>query len=147
MANPTPYTATPIYLTPAPLAASDLSSKQGYAVTLDSSGDAIVQTTVGGIVLGILQNKPTTGTVALVVTGGVVPMIAGATIAINDLIKVDSAGKAGVAVLATVDTTAPSATDAVVGSYVLGRALSAAASGEQFNLLIEKMGAVPTTAA
>ena len=144
----TPYTATPIYLSPAPLAASDLSTKQGYAVTLDGSGNAVVQTTAGGNVLGILQNKPTANTNALIVTGGVVPMIAGTTIAINDLIKCDSAGKAGVAVAATVDTSAaPSATKPVVGSYVIGRALSAASSGEWFNLLIEKMGAVPTTAA
>ena len=144
----TPYTANPIYLSPAPLAASDLSTKQGYAVTLDASGNAIVQTTVGGNVLGILQNKPTSLTNALIVTGGVVPMIAGTTIAINDPIKVDSAGKGAVAVLATVDTSGtPSATKPVVSSYVIGRALSAAASGEWFNLLVEKMGAVPTTAA
>jgi hypothetical protein len=144
----TPYTANPIYLSPAPLAASDLSTKQGYAVTLDSSGNAIVQTTTGGNVLGILQNKPTTSTNALIVTGGVVPMVAGGTVAINDLIKCDSNGKGVAAQAAYVNTSdAGSAQDPVVGSYVIGRALSAASSGEQFNLLIEKMGAVPTTAA
>lgn len=144
----TPYTATPIYLSPAPLAASDLSTKQGYAVTLDSSGNAIVQTTAGGNVLGILQNKPTASTNALIVTGGVVPMIAGGTVAINDLIKCDTSGKGVAAQTAYVNTNdAPAAQDPVVGSFVLGRALSAASSGETFNLLIEKVGAVPTTAA
>jgi len=130
-------------------AAADLSTKQYYAVKLDSNGRVAVAG-AGEPAIGILQNKPTAlGRAAQVRVDGVSYWVAGGAIAVASRVAADSDGKAKVAVASSVDTQAGAAADPVVGSYVLGRFLGtvAGASGDWAPVLITHEGAVPTTAA
>lgn len=97
---------------------ADLSAKQHFLMKM-SAEDTVDVAGAGGKVIGILLNAPAAaGRGAAVLTDGQGMVVAGGTIAVDDYIKADSAGK-GVA-----------ATSA--GNEVCGRALSAAASGEEF---------------
>lgn len=129
------------------LAYTDLSAKQYYLVKATSNGIELCGT-AGEQVSGVLLNKPIASEPAKVAYAGVVPCVAGGTVAVGDRIKTDTAGKGVAAQAAYVNTSdGGAAQDPVVGSNVIGIALSAAASGEQFNLQIAPMGAIPTTAA
>lgn len=128
------------------VAAADLSTKQHFAVKIVSGGINLAG--AGEAAIGILQNDPTSGQSAEVMVSGVSYAVAGGTVAKGDLIAADSAGKLVVATKATVNTSdAGGAADPVVGSHVLGIALSAAAANEKFALQLLHLGAVPTTAA
>lgn len=62
-------------------AAGDLSTKQYYAVDVDSNGRVAVQTSAGGRVTGILQNKPSAiDQAAEVAVSGIIKGIASAAI-------------------------------------------------------------------
>lgn len=127
--------------------AADLSTKQYYFVKM-SSGNVALNDTAGGPCLGILRNKPGSGVAAEVVYGGIVPCVAGGSVTAGNRIKSDADGKGVAASAAVVNTNdGGSTTDPVIGSNVMGIALSDAASGEQFNLLVLPGGAIPTTAA
>lgn len=104
-------------------AAADLSSYQGCFVTVDSSSNAALASTGGQMAIGVLDNKPDAlGRAATVVVGGVVQCLAGATVA------------AGAKIMTEV-TTCRGIT-ATSGNHVLGIALTGAADGEFFSLLL-----------
>jgi hypothetical protein len=128
------------------LAGADLSAKQYYATKLNSSG-AVVLAEAGQHCVGILQNKPESGQVASVGFSGVSKAIAGGNIDPGMYVAANADGKLVNAAEAIVDTQAGSATDPVIGSNVLGIALSSAVSGDIFAVLLTHSGAVPTTAA
>lgn len=100
-------------------AAADLSSSQYFIVKQDSNGDVVLAAAATDKLLGVLENKPTSGgnaSVRLVNSAGTAKVKAGGTIAIGDLITADSAGKA----VAT--TTA--------ADNLLGRAIKGGAANE-----------------
>lgn len=101
---------------------TDLSTKQFYAVDMNSSGNMVVAG-AGDTFVGILTNKPTAaGRACSIAISGQVPMVAGGAIAIGAPVKIDSAG---------LGVTASS------GDKAIGRATSAGATGAQFELLID----------
>lgn len=74
-------------------AASDLSTKQYYAVKLNSSGQ-ILLCGDDQLAYGILQDKPSAaGRVGRVAVGGVSRCVFGGTVSAGDSVGVDSAGK------------------------------------------------------
>ncbi|NIU03771.1 MAG: DUF2190 family protein [Gammaproteobacteria bacterium] len=108
-------------------AGSDLSSNQYYLVKR-SGGNLAVCSTAGERPLGVLQDDPSaSGRAGLVRTAGLTKVEAGGTIAQDDLLTVDSSGKA---VKAT--TTG--------GGYVWGVANEAGSSGEIISALIGMQG-------
>jgi len=73
----------------------DLSTKQYHVVKINSSGEALVCTTIVDIALGILQNKPdAAGLPALIAVSGISNVKLGGTLAVGDLVGVDGSGKA-----------------------------------------------------
>ncbi len=123
-------------------AGEDLSSYQFCFVKLDTDGTVIHCDTVGEDAIGVLQNDPEEGEGATVMTEGISKVLAGDVVALNALIKVEVTTGRGI----TADKGTVSASN-VVGSFVQGKALSAAGDGEIFSMLITKMGVAPTTAA
>jgi hypothetical protein len=105
----------PVGVNPAMLAGADLSSSQFLGVTL-SSGKAVVQTSQGGAIIGVLQNNPKANLPCAIMFAGITKMVAGAALATpGTAVMVDTAGKA----------------IAQTGSNVtIGRTLTAANSGE-----------------
>ena len=97
---------------------ADLSTKQYYAVTVNSSGNAAVAGAASPLPY-ILGNKPTSGQAAEVMYSGVVPVIAGGTVAAGASVKTDSNGKA---------------VTASAGNAAIGVAISGGASGELINV-------------
>lgn len=76
------------------LANADLSAVQFTGVALDNTGKGGAPS-AGASILGILQNKPTSGQEASVMLDGVSKMLVGsATVTAGDKVMVDSAGKA-----------------------------------------------------
>lgn len=132
------------------LADADYSTKQFYGMDVeDTTGNAKLVAAAGARAIGILLDKPSAaGEACRVAIAGRVPCVAGGTVTAGMLIKFDANGK-GVEASAAVTNTSDggSATDALIGSFVIGRALTSAASGERFSLLIQPLGAIPTTAA
>ena len=103
-------------------AAADLSAQQFKAVTVNSSGQAAVANATA-LVTGILQNKPTAaGQAATVCYAGVSKVVAGGSITAGARVTADANGNAIAA------TTA--------GDAVFGVALTGAASGDVFPVLI-----------
>lgn len=82
---------------------------------------------------GVLQNKPQAGEHATVAVEGITKVAAGAAVSVGDLIT--SAGSGWAAVVAS-----GSAGD----KQVIGRALTAAASGSVFSMEIDRMTVVRT---
>lgn len=73
----------------------DDSAAQFKGVTLDSNGHTIVQTSGGGNIVGVLQNKPTATQQATVMVQGVTKMVAGAALTTpGTVLKVDTSGRA-----------------------------------------------------
>lgn len=131
-------------------AAADLSTKQFYGVKINSSGLLALCDAAGENVYGVLQNKPdAAGRAASVAVSGITKAIAGGVIAPGATVAVNASGKFVDASEAVVDTQAGSATDAVIGSFVVGvcRATANTATDDIFPLELRPMGAVPTTAA
>lgn len=115
------------------VAGADLSAAQFLFMKLDSSGNIITCAAVTDKPIGVLQNSPanvgSTGQEALVMHEGITKMIAGGTIAIDDLIGTDGNGKA-VAYVPGTDTT----------KYIVGRALEAASANEAFTMIFSCLG-------
>lgn len=128
-------------------AGADLSTKQYYFVK-NSSNTAILATAAGEPCMGVLQNDPAaSGRPAEVAVRGICKVIAGEAITAGAPVKTHSDGTAYNAVkgrTATNDT--GSATDALLGSYVMGYAKTAAGgAGEIIELHLTHSGSVPTT--
>jgi hypothetical protein len=106
-----------------PLAAgADLSSAQ-YKVVKQSSQTYVLATAATDKFNGVLQNKPTAGLPCLVYNRGKVPVLAGASVSVGDLVTVDSTSR----VVAT--TTA--------GNHVLGIAKTGGAVGEVIEVNVD----------
>lgn len=108
------------------LANADLSALQFTAVkSVNNSGKAEVaaNTTSGGKIMGVLQNKPKSGEAADVMVVGVTKMVAGAAVTAGVNVMSDAAGKAILA--------------ATTGSTMIGIALSTAGgAGEIIDVLL-----------
>lgn len=129
-------------------AGEDLSSSQFYIVKVSSG--AAVKAAAGQLALGVVQNAPANGAIAIVRVFGRSRVIAGATLASTGVaIASDASGKAKAASAAVVNTSdGGAASDPVIGSHALGILLLAAADdGDETEVFINHMGAVPTTAA
>lgn len=123
---------------------ADFSAKQYYGVKVTSTGLAIAG--AGDAIIGVLQDHPKSGQVAEVMVNGCSRALAGGTIAKGDLIACGASGTFVVATKGKTDTSdAGAASDPLIGSNVVGIALTGAASGEYFALEILHLGAVPTT--
>lgn len=110
-------------------AGQDLSAKQYYFMTIAADGQ-IDPTGDGAKTDVILQNKPiAAGEASTLGISGVSKCVAGATVTAGDDIAVDSAGK-GVPATTT-------------GDIVAGRALTGAASGAIFSILLRPQIASP----
>ena len=129
------------------VAGADLSASQYLAVKLNSSGQVVVAG-AGEAAIGILQNKPGAGQAATVRVGGASKAKAGGTIAAGADVAANSSGAIVVATAGRTNTSdADAAADPLIGSYTLGAALSGAASGDIFDILILHRGVAPTTTA
>ena len=111
------------------VAPSTLATKQFYFVKLGSTGFVICSGATDAP-YGVLQNNPAANGTAEVTALGLSKVVAGGTIAIGDKIGTDANG-AGVAYVPGTDTT----------KYIVGKAVSAAASGEVFTALIDCISA------
>lgn len=134
------------------LAGEDLSSYQYSGVKVNSSGQ-VVKAGAGEFAIGIVQNAPANGAMAIVRVYGISVMKADGTgvtrgdkvsCAANGLGRATAAAASGTAVVDTSD--AGAATDPVKGAAVLGIALTTAAASANFNVLLTHSGAVATTA-
>lgn len=74
------------------LAGADLSASQYRAVNLNSSVQAVVPS-AGGRIVGIRQNKPTSGQAVTIVSSGVVLWEAGAAVTAGANVSTDNAGR------------------------------------------------------
>lgn len=131
------------------LAGADLSLLRHYPVKLNGSGAAVAATTAGEAILGILQNAPANGAIAIVRVSGISSIVLGDTITQGMKLAVEAtSGRAKEAVAAYTNTSdAGAAQDALVGSYVFGICITGGADGETGLCLLSPMGAIPTTAA
>src|SRR5262249_38183238 len=128
-------------------AGADLSSYQYHFVKL-SAGNIVPCDAAGEEALGVLQDAPTSGKVGTVCLMGRSKLKCGGNITQGAHIKTSTGAKAIAAVAGTVNTSdTGSASDAVVGSFVMGKALDGAADGDLIDALINPMGVIPTTAA
>lgn len=128
------------------VAAADLSTKQFFAVKVDSAGKAALAA-AGEFAIGILQNNPTSGVAATVRVSGKSKGIAGAAITAGAPIACDANGKIVTATLARTKTDdAGVAADALIGSNVLGIAMTdAGAANDVVEILVLHSGASPTS--
>jgi hypothetical protein len=116
------------------VASGDLSSMQGRIVDLVGATSKIGHALVDRG-FGVLANKPRSGEHATVITKGVVKTKAGVAVSIGNYIYCAGSGWAGVATHAILDVASGSD---YMQRNILGRALTAAASGFDFALDIEK---------
>lgn len=125
---------------------------QYRGVTVNSSGNAVLAATAGQFVLGVLQNKPTSTNAATVAFSGITKVIAGTGgIAAGDFVKVDSAGAfvkvtnaaTGEGQVNTGD--AGAAADPLIGDFVIGICVKAAAATDIGSVLLAPIGIAPTT--
>jgi hypothetical protein len=139
----------PFYCPPGLVAGADLSAQQFRFVKLNATGQVVACSVAGESAFGVLQDKPdAAGRAASVATLGVSKVLAGATIAPNDLVATDAQGRAVPAVKASTNTAdAGAASDPLVASHVQGVAMTGGALGQLISVDLQKMGAVPTTSA
>jgi hypothetical protein len=128
------------------VAAAALTAKQFYAAKIDSNGKAALAG-AGEAAIGIIQNNPPAGSPASVMISGTSKAIAGGEITAGAVVAANADGKLVAATKGRTDTSdTGGAADALLGSNVIGIALTGAASGDIFTVAIMHMGAVPTTA-
>jgi hypothetical protein len=118
-------------------ASADLSTKQFFFVSLNSSGQ--IQVAGANVsVVGVLQDKPAAaGRGGQVRYLGITKVLAAGTIAANDKIASDGSGKA---VKATAGSVSAGTPEPLAGSYVVGIALAAASSGDYVSVLLTHAG-------
>lgn len=128
------------------IAGADLSTKQYLGMDLTNSSGvakAVACSAAGQRCVGVLQNAPASGAVAIIRTlGKVTRMISGGSVTAAENVGVTSAGKAKTAVDARVDTSdAGGANDPLKGSNSIGVALiSGATDGDAINVLLLPLG-------
>ncbi len=127
------------------LAGADLSAKQYFFVKLDSSTAAVV-CGAGENAVGVLQNAPGSGEVAIIRTQGLTKVIGGGAITIGAAVASDASGKAKTAVLGSTNTSdAGAATDALLGSNILGDAWETGVLDTATTIFFQRRGSAPTT--
>ncbi|MCP3979695.1 MAG: DUF2190 family protein [bacterium] len=111
-------------------AGADLSAKQYHAVQIDPTGyDVVLPADATEVVAGILQNAPASGEAATVLSHGPSSAVAGGSVSRGDRLMSDAAADGR---LITWTTT----------NFVIAIALSDAADGETFPILITCYGPV-----
>jgi len=75
------------------VAGADLSALQYTFVKLNASGQAVAVSAINDVVIGVLQNAPTSGKVAEVTVHGVTKLKASASITLPAVIGTTTAGK------------------------------------------------------
>ncbi len=116
----------PGFKLPSKRAAADLSALQFRFVVDNASGFIAQSTTLGGVVVGVLQNKPGNNEAAEVMVTGVSKVVAGAAITEGVAVTSDAVGRAVVA---------------AAGNYRIGLSMAAAAAaGEVIPVLLLHMG-------
>lgn len=130
-------------------AGADLSSAQYLFVKLNGSSQIVLADTAGEAALGVLQNAPASGAIARVRVFGVSKVIAAGTLADGAVVATAATtARAKAAVAGTVAGGALDPTsDPVVASYAMGRLLADGSSGVATTMLVQPLGAIPTTAA
>src|SRR3990170_759794 len=84
------------------VSSGDLSAKQYYLVKIHTVAGQVAESTVlGEVVIGALQNKPTSGQAAEVMQSGITPLVASAAISAGD--KLMAAGTTGKVATANAD--------------------------------------------
>lgn len=102
-------------------AEEDLSAKQFYFVKQGTAETGVLlNDTAGGPVLGVLQNKPTSGQMALVAISGTSKCSFNASVAAGLRATSSSDAQLAAASALTVDSSGQSATAASTGSFVVG---------------------------
>ena len=107
------------------VAGEDLSTAQYKILNVSAADTVKLRVAAGAGVLGVLNNKPQNGENATVVVGGLTRCFAGATIGAGAWISVTASGT-GIA--------------ATSGQYILGKSITAVASGGYFQLLVQHNG-------
>ena len=116
----------PGFKLPGKRAAADLSALQFRFVIDNASGLIAQNTTLGGVVIGVLQNKPGLNQAAEVMVTGVSKVVAAGAITEGAAVTSDAVGRA---------------TPAAAGNYRVGIALaSAAVAGELIPVLLLHAG-------
>jgi hypothetical protein len=138
-----PPTFTAVHL----LAGADLSAVGKIAVKVNSSGK-VVAAGAGEFAIGILQNAPVADAVAVVAVGGVALAKAGTGgVTAGQQVVPESDGELITAIGSYTKTDdAGAASDALKGPSIVGTALSTATAGNEFRVLVNPSGAIPTTA-
>ena len=128
-------------------AGADLSSSQYLAVVLGSGGTVTANSTAGGDCMGILQNAPANGAIAIVRVAGASKWITAAAVTVGILLESNNVGQAVAAVTGRTNTgDGGAANDPLIGGFVMGRALSAGGTAVAAQALVDPMGAIPQTA-
>lgn len=128
-------------------AGADLSTKQYTFVKVNSSGQA-VSAAAGEAAIGVLQNEPTSGQTATVQVAGIAKVKAGGNVTAGARVAADADGKAVTATLGRTNTSdAGAAADPLIGSNVMGIALEGGANNDVIAVLLQPVGAAPTTVA
>lgn len=110
-------------------AAADLSAKQFYFVVKNTTNQEVALASVDGeIVMGVLQNDPTTGQGAEVMSVGITKVTADEALTAGDYVGTSADGQAKI-----VETTN---TGADVGDYVVGQVIEGAAAGALASVMI-----------
>lgn len=131
------------------LAGADLSTTgQFLFVKLNGSSAIVLASAAGEHALGVLQNAPASGAVAIVRRRGPSRVVGGATLADGALLATQATtARAKAAVVTTVDASGASATAASTGSFCMGVALGDGTDGAAMMMDVSAMGAIPGTAA
>lgn len=106
-------------------AAADLSANQFFFVTLNSSGQAALATSLGERVIGVNQDDPLSGEGALVRVEGITKVVLGGTVTVDDRLTTDADAKA---------------VTAAGSENVAGTALSDGVTGDIIPMLVRDIG-------
>lgn len=109
-------------------AAADLSANQFCFVTVNSSSQAALAG-AGALAIGVIQNKPTSGTSTAIAFDGISKVLVGSggTVTAGNNVTPDASGAAAVA---------------TTGNYVAGVALETGAAGTLIAVLLTSAGKV-----
>lgn len=123
------------------LAAIDLSAAQFYFGVITAGTGLVTVATAGAHAIGVIQDGPV-GTTAIPKAcvmryGGISKVMCGGTFAAGDLLSSDSSGRAVKYTGATIFTGTPYV---LSGSYVMGQALAAGASGSLSTMIVNPSG-------
>jgi len=130
------------------LAAADLRTLQNTFVLLDTNGKAAAASAAGQDAYGVLLNAPNTGEIAIVRRMGRCLVTASASINVGVTLATTAAGLSKDAAEGYTNTSdAGAAQDALIGSFVMGRALGAGTNGNTHCIDLRPIGSTPTTAA